>query len=45
MNNEMPTWRPWTWTPEERKLHEETLERINKLNEEIIKDGGVNVDW
>jgi|GEM_PF-5132482 len=37
MNNEMPTWRPWT--PEEKKLHEEAMEHIQKLNEEIIKKG------
>lgn len=37
MNNEMPTWRPWT--PEEREAHEAALEHINKLNEEIIKKG------
>lgn len=36
MNNEIPTLRPWT--PEEKKLHEETMERINKLNEEFIKN-------
>lgn len=39
MNNEMPTWRPWT--PEEREAHEAALERINKLNEEIIKKGEI----
>lgn len=37
MNNEMQTWRPWT--PEEKKLHEEAMERIQKLNEEFIKKG------
>jgi hypothetical protein len=37
MNNEMQTWRPWT--PEERAKHQEALEHIQKLNEEIIKKG------
>lgn len=37
MNNEMPTWRPWT--PEERQAHMEAMEHIQKLNEEIIKKG------
>lgn len=32
MNNEIQT-----WTPEEKKLHEEAMERIQKLNEEMIK--------
>jgi len=39
MNNEMPIWRPWT--PEEKKLHEEAMEHIQKLNEEIIKTGEI----
>ena len=39
MNNEIQTWRPWT--PEEREAHEAALERINKLNEEIIKKGEI----
>lgn len=37
MNNEMQTWRPWT--PAEKEAHQAALERINKLNEEIIKTG------
>lgn len=37
MSDEIQTWRPWT--PEEKKLHEETMEHIQKLNEEIIKKG------
>ena len=40
MNNEMPTWRPLT--PEEKKLHEEAMERIQKLNEEFIKKGEID---
>ena len=40
MNNEMQTWRPWT--PEEKKLHEEAMERMQKLNEEIIKTGEID---
>ena len=40
MNNEMPTWR--LWTPEEKKLHEEAMEHIQKLNEEIIKKGEID---
>lgn len=37
MSDEIQTWRPWT--PEEKKLHEEAMERIQKLNEEFIKKG------
>ena len=40
MSDEIQTWRPWT--PEEKKLHEETLEHINKLHEEIIKKGEID---
>jgi hypothetical protein len=40
MSDEIQTWRPWT--PEEKKLHEENLEHINKLHEEIIKKGEID---
>jgi len=40
MSDEIPTWTPWT--PEEKKLNEETLKHIQKLNEEIIKKGEID---
>ena len=40
MSDEIPTWTPWT--PEEKKLHEETLKHIQKSNEEIIKKGEID---